>query len=83
LLPTAILQGIRIWDKENRGKGYAKQAMNKYIDFALSNNCHSCMLTLDKMEDQLENFDLENWYRSFGFETVESESNYPLMILEL
>jgi hypothetical protein len=41
------------------------------------------MLTLDKMEDQLENFDLENWYRSFGFETVESESNYPLMILEL
>lgn len=74
--PVAILKNINIYE-EYRNQVYGNQGMREFLDAVYE--VKSIFLMVDIGEDN--NFDLSEWYKSFGFEQVGRSGNYPVMML--
>lgn len=82
LFPVSILENINI--KESyRNIGNGKKLYYEYENWAKINNCQYSLLVSDKEEKQLDDFNLDNWYKSLGYVKIGNISNNSVMIKDL
>jgi GNAT superfamily N-acetyltransferase len=66
-------------EEEHRGKGIGNVLFQEVIDqMEEETSTDIIFLISDKYEDN--SFDLERWYESFGFTSIENTSSGPLMV---
>ena len=68
-IDTLIILGVK-----NRYKGQGTKELNKLIRYAIENNCEYIELKADTVQRQAKGFVLTEWYRKFGFYTVDNSS---------
>jgi ribosomal protein S18 acetylase RimI-like enzyme len=75
----AIIKNFYV-DEEHRSKGIGRQIFDRAIDDAYENGADAILLISDTSEQN--QFDLTNWYKNYGFETIGMASGYPIMLLQ-
>ncbi len=78
MLPMGILKNMWV-EEEYRGKGYGTELMQALIDQAFAGGARTLIIEADI--GQTNSLVLEDWFRSFGFETIGYSSGYPIMVL--
>ncbi len=79
MLPIGILKNLWV-EEEYRGKGYGTELQQTLIDEAFAAGARTLILEAD-IGETTNPFVLEDWFRSFGFETIGYSSGYPIMVL--
>ena len=80
-LPIAILKNINV-EEEARGQGVGGQLMEEFISAAADQGAFTIVLIADLGQTQGSGFDLEKWYRDYGFETVGFDGGKnPVMVM--
>ena len=75
-LPVAILKNINI-EEDQRNRGFGYRGLNLFLDKVKQAN--SVLLIADVGEEN--NFNLEEWYKGFGFKTIDISGGMPIMVL--
>lgn len=72
-----------LWvDEEYRNQKIATNLISNAIETAFQNNAEAIILVADTSEDNSQlGKSLEDWYKSWGFNTIGYASNDPIMIL--
>lgn len=78
-LPLATLNGINV-DEKDRGKGYGNKLYKMFEEKCLLHGIKTIILECDISEMQIKGFDLKKWYISKGFDDMNIENDYPIMI---
>lgn len=74
--PIAILKNLNI-DEEYRNQGYGNEGMRLFLDEAYVAKMVFLMVDIGESNE----FNLKDWYESFGFEVVGRAGEYPVMML--
>ena len=74
--PIAILKNINV-DEEYRNQGYGNEGMSLFLDEAYEAKMIFLMVDIGESNE----FNLKDWYESFGFEVVGRAGDYPVMML--
>lgn len=70
-------------DENKRGLGTGRHLLEKVISVAKENEIEAIVLIADTLEKQLGEFNLVNWYESFGFKKIKDVKEGILMVFEI
>jgi ribosomal protein S18 acetylase RimI-like enzyme len=77
LFPIGILKNINV-NEEYRGQGFGVDLMENFLTEC--SHCQYVVLIADLGEEQREDFNLIDWYKSFGFTIFGESGGNPVMI---
>lgn len=78
-IPVVFLNNINVYE-EYRNKNFGNKLYNSFENECYENDVKCIILESDSSENQLEGFNLDKWYESFGYEIIGNESGNSIMI---
>ena len=81
-LPIAFANNLYVY-YEYRGKGYGNVLHDEFEDFCHQHGAKGIIMESDAGEEQLEGFNLDDWYIRIGFKIIGDSYGNKIMYKEL